>query len=148
MKTILLSTILGLLLVRCNNPINPTTSTDKESRIILSINDSIFQAASEIEITAHIYNKGDKDITINQIYILENPILSLTVFDDKANIIPPIPPPVPQLKNDSSLTKILKPKESYRIKYDLNIFSTPLPKGRYEVAMTGELSNKVRFRIE
>ena len=105
-------------------------------------------ANSEIRITARFYNNGEKDIKLDHSDIIENSILFLRISDEKGNEIHPIPPSVPKDEKSSAITKILKPKENYIIKYDLNINNPVLSEGSYCVTMREGASNKVWFKIE
>lgn len=125
-----------------------TSSDGKELIVTLSLNDSSVSTESEIQITARFYNSGVKDVKLDNSDILENPILSLHISDEKGNKINTIPPSVPKDEKNSASTKILKPKEDYIIKYDLNIFSPVLSEGRYCITMKDGSSNKVWFEIE
>ncbi len=124
-------------------------SSDGKGLIVtLFLNDSIVSTNSEIQITARFYNNGEKDIKLDQRQILENPILSLRVSDEKGNALHSVPPSIPRDDKNSTFIKILKPEEDYTIKYNLNIFSPALSKGRYSVNMKNGSSNKVWFDIE
>ncbi len=153
MKELLACLILCMMFANCNNPekaLSQKQTIFNENQLIVTLytHDSIVASESKIQITTRFYNSGEQEIKLEQSSILENPILSLIITNEKGNTIPTIPPSVPQDENSLHSAKILKTKEEYTINYNLNIFSPILPKGKYCVAMKNGLSNKVWFTIE
>ena len=97
MKELLACIILCMMFANCNNPekaLSQKQTIFNENQLIVTLytHDSIVASESKIQITTRFYNSGEQEIKLEQSSILENPILSLIITNEKGNTIPTIPP--------------------------------------------------------
>lgn len=108
---------------------------------------SSYKAASGIEVIAELTNNNQDSMLIEQVDLLEQPILALKVFDASGTIMPTIPPATPTNKS-GTIHEVLMLHQIYQIRYHLNIFSPPLPKGKYGVTMKMATSDTTWFEVD
>mgnify|MGYP001246063723 CR=1 FL=1 len=86
--------------------------------------------ASSTELTAHlaITNPGPDPLVVTR-GALDLAVLAIEVRDAADHRVPTIPPPVPQPEDAEAIT--IAPGQAVARDYRLDVFSPPLPPGRY-----------------
>lgn len=133
---------LVLIVLGCFNS-NSNQMIEAEARWHLSSD----KMAAGIEIIAKLTNKNQDSILIEQVDLLKQPILALKVFDTSGTIMPTIPPATPS-NESGTVHRVIPPHQTYQIRYNLNIFSPPLPKGKYGVTMKMATSDTTWFEVQ
>ena len=118
----------------CTHYDAPHFSTDYPPGLSIQFDSKeyVFESANTAKITARIVNRSQEPLTFYTHDLADSH--NLQVFNAARERIPTIPPPQPISKRESNMYRhALQPGESYPITYSLDIFSPPLPKGRYRI---------------
>ncbi len=116
---------------------------DSDIEVMIESDSSSYVSCRNVSIKAQLINKADH---VKHIFpeLLENSVLALTVYNEKGERIPTVPPGVP--KNGPFVE--IQPMESLDLSYTLNMFSPELPKGKYSIRMNQFVSNELHIVIE
>ncbi len=116
---------------------------DNDIEVTIECDSSTYSSCRNVTISGKLINKADH---IKHVFpeLIESSVLALTVYNDKGERIPTVPPGVPK---SEPFIKI-KPSDTLELSYDLNMFSPDLPKGHYFVKMNQFASNKIHFEIK